>query len=274
MLNPSLIHRAFLEARRNRSAPAVSGSHFAEDLPQIVHSMTRRRWLRGAAALGALAASGCIASADSDLENADGTCNGIPEETAGPYPGDGSNGPNVLGTDGVVRQDLRSSFGSLSGTAAGTALTIRLSVWDQNCEPLAGYAIYLWHCDVNGDYSLYNLEDQNYLRGVQVTDDNGEVTFTTIFPGCYDGRWPHAHFEVFTSLEAATGGEQAVATSQLALPADACASVYATSTYASSSDNFGRQNLDSDNIFSDGYSRQLATVTDDGGLVAALTFAV
>jgi protocatechuate 3,4-dioxygenase beta subunit len=38
---------------------------------------------------------------------------------------------------------------------------------------------------------------ESYLRGVQVTDSNGQVTFTTIYPACYSGRWPHIHFEVF-----------------------------------------------------------------------------
>lgn len=72
--------------------------------------------------------------------------------------------------------------------------------------PLAGYAIYLWHCNRDGGYSMYSsgITAENYLRGVQVTDSNGEVTFSTIFPGCYSGRWPHIHFEVYASLDAAT----------------------------------------------------------------------
>lgn len=47
------------------------------------------------------------------------TTGAIPEETAGPYPGDGTDGPNVLTESGVVRSDIRSSFGSLTGTAQG-----------------------------------------------------------------------------------------------------------------------------------------------------------
>lgn len=121
-----------------------------------------------------------------------GTCSTIPEETAGPYPGDGSNGVNALSQSGIVRRDIRGSFGSLSGTAAGIPLTVKLTLVGStvSCEPLVGYALYLWHCDRDGSYSLYTIANQNYLRGVQETDANGQVTFTTIFPGCYSGRWP------------------------------------------------------------------------------------
>lgn len=75
----------------------------------------------------------------------------IPEETAGPFPGDGSNGPNVLTQDGVVRSDIRSSFGSASGTAEGVPLTLDLTILDAASDaPLAGAAVYAWHCDREG----------------------------------------------------------------------------------------------------------------------------
>jgi protocatechuate 3,4-dioxygenase beta subunit len=106
-------------------------------------------------------------------------------ETAGPYPSDGSNGPNVLIESGIVRSDIRSSFGSYSGTAEGVPVTIDLTLQDltKNCAAGAGMAVYIWHCDRSGDYSLYSqaAADQNYLRGVQVTDQNGRVSFTSIF---------------------------------------------------------------------------------------------
>lgn len=58
----------------------------------------------------------------------------------------------------------------------------------------------------NSNYSLYSsgITKQNFLRGVQVSDASGLVSFTTIFPGCYWGRWPHIHFEVYRSLALAT----------------------------------------------------------------------
>lgn len=200
---------------------------------------------------------------DSGVEVADGE---IPEETAGPYPGDGSNGPNVLTESGVVRSDIASSFGDASGVAEGIATTVRLKVYDlagDSVTPLAGAAIYLWHCDREGRYSLYDDEivGENYLRGVQEADDDGNLTFTTIFPACYAGRWPHMHFEVYESLAKATSADNKLRTSQLALPEDVCNDVYATAGYEQSVTNLSQLSLDSDGIFSDGYSLQMAKVT-------------
>jgi protocatechuate 3,4-dioxygenase beta subunit len=118
--------------------------------------------------------------------------------------------------------------------------------------------------------------NQNYLRGVQITDSAGQVTFTTIFPGCYSGRWPHIHFEVYASAATATNGSAAIATSQLALPKSACDTVYATSGYSASVTNLARITLATDNVFSDGATLQIPTI--DGsvadGYGAALTVAV
>ena len=109
----------------------------------------------------------------------------IPDETAGPYPGDGSNGPDVLTESGIVRGDIRSSFGGSSGTAAGVPMQLELTITDlAGGKPFSGAAVYVWHCNREGGYSLYSegIEDQNYLRGVQIADDAGRVTFTSIFP--------------------------------------------------------------------------------------------
>jgi protocatechuate 3,4-dioxygenase beta subunit len=204
----------------------------------------------------------------------------IPEETAGPYPGDGSNGPDVLSQDGVVRQDIRSSFGSASGVADGVPLAVDLTVVDAGSgSPLPGAAVYLWHCDREGRYSLYSdgVTDENYLRGVQAAGDDGTLSFTTVFPAAYSGRWPHIHFEVYGSVDEATGGGSPVATSQIALPEDVCDAVYATDGYAQSVTNMARTSLDSDNVFGDdGAVDQLATVTGTvaDGLVASLTVPV
>jgi protocatechuate 3,4-dioxygenase beta subunit len=204
----------------------------------------------------------------------------IPEETAGPYPGDGSNGPDVLSQDGVVRQDIRSSFGSASGVAEGVPLAVDLTVVDAGSEePMPGAAVYLWHCDREGRYSLYSdgVTDENYLRGVQAAGDDGTLSFTTVFPAAYSGRWPHIHFEVYGSVDEATGGGSPVATSQIALPEDVCDTVYATDGYDQSVTNMARTSLDSDNVFGDdGAVDQLATVTGTvaDGLVASLTVPV
>jgi len=203
----------------------------------------------------------------------------VPEETQGPYPGDGSNGPSVLGLTGVVRSDIRSSFAGLSGTADGVPLEIVLTlVSASSCAPLAGRAVYIWHCDRPGRYSLYSsgVTNQNYLRGVQEADANGQVRFTSIFPGCYAGRWPHIHFEVYPSLSASANVANKSATSQIALPKATCDLVYASSGYASSATNLSQVSLATDMVFSDGAALELATATGSvaSGFTATLSVAI
>ncbi len=190
----------------------------------------------------------------------------IPEETAGPFPGDGTNGPDVLTDSGVVRSDITTSFGASSGTAEGIPLTIRLLIQSEAnaCEPLANAAVYLWHCDREGRYSLYSqgAEDQNYLRGVQAAGADGIVTFTSIFPACYSGRWPHVHFEIYPSIAAAADAGNKIATSQIALPKDICDQVYATAGYEQSVSNLGQISLTSDMVFGDdGGEHQIGTIS-------------
>ena len=204
----------------------------------------------------------------------------IPQETAGPYPGDGSNGPNVLTESGIVRKDITKSFGSASGVAAGVPLTVELTILDADKDtPLAGAAVYLWHCDAEGRYSLYSdgVTNENYLRGVQAADANGKVAFTSIFPAAYMGRWPHIHFEVNSSLSGATAAGKISATSQLAFPEDVCNTVYATDGYDGSAQNMQQTSLENDNVFGDDDGvHQLATVTGDvsSGYVAKLNVGV
>ncbi|KSU54421.1 intradiol ring-cleavage dioxygenase [Microbacterium enclense] len=191
----------------------------------------------------------------------------IPDETAGPYPGDGSNGADVLERSGIVRSDLRSSLDG-GATAAGVPMTLNLTVYDtaNGDVPFAGAAVYVWHCDVQGRYSMYSsgIENETYLRGVQVVGADGVVSFTSIFPGCYDGRWPHIHFEVYPNVDAITDASNAIATSQVALPQAACEIVYADPVYPSSASNLSRVSLDSDNVFGDdGGALELATTSGD-----------
>lgn len=214
------------------------------------------------------------------------SCSVIPEETAGPYPGDGSNSngsgiANALALSGIVRSDIRSSIGTASGTAGGVPLTLTLKLVNtgSSCADLSGYAIYLWHCDREGRYSLYSSSviNENYLRGVQSTGSDGTVTFTTIFPGCYDGRMPHMHFEVYRNATAATSYANKIKTSQIAFPTDVCTTVYSSASgYASSLTNFNRISFATDNVFSDGYSTQLATLSGSvsAGYAATLTVGI
>jgi protocatechuate 3,4-dioxygenase beta subunit len=202
----------------------------------------------------------------------------VPDETGGPYPADGTNGPDVLTESGVVRRDITSSFGSRSGSVSGVPLTLALSIVHAGTgRPYPGAAMYLWHADPLGRYSLYSpgVTDQSWLRGVQAGDANGRLTFQSVFPGAYDGRWPHLHFEVFESLAGATSGQGKVKTSQMAMPAETCNLVYTTTGYETSASNLSRTSLARDMVFADGYALQVPTITGDvQGLTATLTIAV
>jgi hypothetical protein len=163
----------------------------------------------------------------------------VPTETAGPYPGDGSNGPDVLDDSGIVRHD----------------------------------------CDRSGRYSMYDsaIEDENYLRGIAATDSDGTAWFRTIFPACYSGRWPHIRFEVYSSVAKAVANGPIVKTSQIALPKAACDRVYASRSYSGSASNLARTSLSRDMVFGDDKAvHQLATVTGSvkEGYVANLTVGV
>ena len=214
-----------------------------------------------------------------------GACAVIPEETGGPYPADGTNTNggsivNVLNQSGVVRSDIRASFNGATGVAAGVPLTIKLQLLNASgsCATLAGYAIYLWHCDRDGLYSLYSsgVTGQNYLRGVQETDSAGNLAFTTIFPGCYAGRMPHVHFEVYPSVAKAASAANRIKTSQFTFPMATLNEVYAASGYTASVRNLAQISYATDNVFSDGASLQMATVTGNAtdGYVVTLSVAV
>lgn len=194
----------------------------------------------------------------------------VPDETGGPYPADGSNGINVLDDSGIVRGDIRSSFGSSTTVASGVPLEIELTVRDvATGAAVVGAGVYLWHCDQSGNYSLYSdgLENENYLRGVQPTDAGGTVRFTSIYPACYSGRWPHIHFEVYQDVATAVAAGPIVKTSQIALPEETNALVFATAGYEQSVRNAAQVSLARDNVFSDdGGIHQIATMA---GLVAA-----
>ena len=199
------------------------------------------------------------------------TCSVAPEETAGPYPGDGSNTSNgatsnALMLASIVRSDIRSSIDGSSGTAAGIplVLTIKLTNTNASCASLEGYAIYLWHCNRDGKYSLYSsgVTDQNYLRGVQATDANGNATFTTIFPGCYDGRMPHMHLEIYRSLTTATSFSNKLKTTLFFFNDTATTEIYTNASgYSTSLTNLGKISFATDNVFSDGVTLEMTTLS-------------
>jgi protocatechuate 3,4-dioxygenase beta subunit len=253
----------------------------SHDLPTLLSRRRALALLGGAGLAAALAGCG-ITGGGSSTGSAGSASTGteIPEETAGPFPGDGSNGVNLLSESGIVRSDITRSFGTGSAVAPGVPLTVKLRVLDtgNGSAGRRGAAVYLWHCDRDGRYSLYSegVTQENYLRGVQQAGGDGSVRFTTIYPGAYAGRWPHIHFEVYPSLDAATTAGGKLRTSQLALPEAACKLVYATEGYGQSLQNLAQTSLDADLVFSDGYSLQLAEVTGTvaDGMTATLNVPV
>ena len=237
----------------------------AADLPYL----TRRRLLVTGLIMGGAAASLWAARGGATTVTgtaADGTvCVANPVETEGPFPADGTNvregqTVNILTETGVIREDIRTSIGGLTPVAEGVPVTLEITLVDvgRACTPLGGMAVYVWHCDAEGLYSIYAAEDRNYLRGVGISDANGVVRFTTVFPACYDGRWPHVHFEVFSSAEMAVSGKAALLTSQFALPEAECRAVYGSqSLYAASVGNLERVSLARDGIFRDASETEL-----------------
>jgi protocatechuate 3,4-dioxygenase beta subunit len=204
----------------------------------------------------------------------------IPQETNGPYPADGTNGVNVLERSGMLRSDIRASLDG-GATADGIPLTFTFTLSDlaNGNAAYAGAAVYVWHCDAQGQYSMYSeaIATETYLRGIQVADAQGRVTFTTIIPGCYRGRWTHIHFEVYPDAASATNVSNQIATSQVAFPKDMLDAVYRDSAYTGSAENLADLgSIDDDNVFSDGYALEMASFVGDAstGYVGTLAVAV
>jgi protocatechuate 3,4-dioxygenase beta subunit len=203
-------------------------------------------------------------STDSTTSGTTGSCVLIPEETVGPYP----LFNDIASAAMYQREDITDG-------KTGVPLQLTLNVVDVNnaCAPVTTAMVYVWHCDKDGYYSGYaqqgaDLRGQTFLRGVQTTDTNGQVTFATIFPGWYQGRATHIHFRVYLALDLH-------ATSQLAFPSDVQKAVYNTALYAARGQN--ATTAASDGIFSDGVSYQLPSVTANaatGGYDAALTVGI
>ncbi|KJD34463.1 intradiol ring-cleavage dioxygenase [Tamlana nanhaiensis] len=206
---------------------------------------------KGLAGLGTIVAvpallSACSTEDSEDIKNTndsndtgsetDGDCSLSPSETAGPFP--------IKTPSDLVRENI-------IGDRSGVALLITLTIQDQSddCEPLSGVYVDLWHCDAQGDYSEYggtgmqstNYTNNHFLRGRQTTDANGQASFISIFPGWYNGRAPHIHIEVLDQ------NENSIRVTQIAFPKDICDTVYATSDYNGEANTLN----ESDNVFSD-----------------------
>ncbi len=183
--------------------------------------------------------------------SANATCAVTPQETAGPYPS----------LTDLFRSDIREGK---SGTLLN--LTIRVVNSAASCAAIAGANVEIWHCDVSGNYSQYGTQTaQTYLRGIQTTNSNGEVTFTTIYPGWYQGRATHIHLEV-------TQGGVSRKVTQIAFPESINNTVHTSGVYASRGNN--PTSNTSDNIFVDSLSSELVTPMGDPNTGYSATFQV
>ena len=268
-----------------RSDDHDHGFTLQQDLGAIERRLHDRRrmleWMLSGATAAVIAACGggssggssssTSSSSGSSSGSTSSSCVAFPSETNGPFPSDGTNSVNgvvsdILTASGIVRSDIRASFGSSTTEAGGVPLTLTINLEDTNtsCALLTSYAIYIWHCNRDGEYSLYgaDVQNENYLRGVQVTDGNGQVTFQTIFPACYSGRYPHIHVEVYESLALATGQANAILTTQLAMPRDICSTVYSGATgYSTSVTNLAAVTTATDGVFDSSTTAQLTAQT-------------
>lgn len=175
-----------------------------------------------------------------------------PEMTEGPYFVDGQ----------MERSDIRTEPTDNS-VREGVPLTIAIvvsQIADGVCSPLQGATVDIWHCDALGVYSGVNdTAGQTWLRGYQVTDANGRLEFTTIYPGWYPGRAVHIHFKIRTTV---TGNETYEFTSQFFFDDALSDEVFTNAPY---NQHPNRDTLNSnDNIYSGGGDMMLLNLTDTG----------
>jgi len=199
----------------------------------------------------------------SGSSSSSGTCSEAPTETEGPYP--------TKTPASYVRSDIRDD-------RTGYKLTIKITVTNKNsnCAALSGALVDIWHCDAEGNYSEYggsgsqstNYQTVHFLRGRQTTDSNGLASFTSIFPGWYTGRATHIHVHIYN----AAGTSLKV--TQIAFPEGSDSALVAVGGYKKGFSGY-IYNTD-DNVFSDGYSLELATITGNttDGFVLNISFAV
>ena len=219
----------------------------------------RREALGAIGAAGAAIAIGCGDSGSTPTSPTTTTttntgntaCAVTPTETVGPFPS----------LTDLFRSDIREGK---SGTQL--ALTIKVVNTNSACAPVPNANVEIWHVDAAGNYSQYGTEQaQTFLRGIQTTNSNGEVTFTTIYPGWYQGRATHIHVEV-------TMSGRSVKATQIAFPESINSAVYATGAYASRGAN--PISNTSDGIFADSLAAELTTLTGNVATGFATTFQV
>jgi protocatechuate 3,4-dioxygenase beta subunit len=212
--------------------------------------ITRRDSLVRLAGLAAVAAGGAAwKTAESDAAGPNAVAAGIvtcvlsPEMTEGPY---------YVAADAKVRKDIRAG-------QPGTPLALRLGVVNiVGCKPIKAAAVDIWHASAGGVYSDEQQNDtvgQTFLRGVQPTSAKGVASFTTIYPGWYQGRTVHIHVKVHI-------GGNVVHTGQLFFDDSLTDKVFLKAPYASRPNRTTRNANDS--IYVNGGSRSMLTVKKQG----------
>ncbi|MBE7176028.1 MAG: intradiol ring-cleavage dioxygenase [Mucilaginibacter polytrichastri] len=192
------------------------------------------------------------------------TCTEAPTETEGPFP--------TKNPASYVRSDITDGRTGYALTA-----TITINNVSSNCAALAGAIVDIWHCDAQGNYSEYggsgmqstNYQSVHFLRGRQTTDSNGQVTFTSIFPGWYNGRATHIHVHVYNSAG------KSLKVTQIAFPEGTGSAVAAVNGYSKGMSGYTYNSRD--NVFSDDTTGiEIATVTGDttNGFKLNITFSV
>ncbi len=231
--------------------------------------VTRREALAVIGAAGAAISLGCgsetptspSAMTTTGATDAGGTtaaaCAVTPSETIGPYPS----------LTDMFRSDIRED-------RTGTALTLVLTVTNSNsaCSPLAGATVDIWQCDAEGRYSQYSQggfdgRASTFLRGIQTTDGSGRVTFTTIYPGWYQGRATHIHVEVLVN-------GRSLKVTQIGFPESVNGDVYRSGVYAGRGLN--PTSNTGDMVFADSIAQETAAVNGSpaGGYTAMFTINV
>lgn len=212
----------------------------------------------------AATATSVASSTAASTSSTSGSCTLIPTETIGPFPLS-----TLLNNSLVLRE-------AINEDKIGVPLRVKLKLVNVNnsCTPVSAY-VYIWHCDKDGLYSGYaesnnaGQDGKTYCRGVQYTDTNGVANFTTIYPGWYAGRITHIHFQIFLTSYSSTAKSTAI--SQMAFPLDITKAVYNSSLYTKGQ-NTSVTTFAADNVFGDGTTYQMATVTGNvnDGYIAEL----
>jgi protocatechuate 3,4-dioxygenase beta subunit len=222
----------------------------------------RREAIGVMSAAGAALAFGCGTSptepdsrtgATTPPASTNSACAVTPTETAGPFPS----------LTDLFRSDIREG-------KPGTQLTLTIKVVDTSasCAAVPNANVEIWHVDAAGNYSQYGSQaGQTYLRGIQTTNGNGEVTFTTVYPGWYQGRATHIHAEVTIN-----GVSRKV--TQIAFPETVNNAVHSSGAYASRGSN--PMSNTSDMIFADSLASELVTPTGSpaSGYTASFEIAI